>query len=73
MPTAVDESSLANSWNVAIPASAIQPGCSVIATLGAGVTWPASIVLFITGSSCLAIGGQAFRAFGPKPPPDDVA
>ena len=35
VPTAVDESSLANSWNVAIPASAIQPGCSVIATLGA--------------------------------------
>ena len=42
VPTAVDESSLANSWNVPIPASAIQPGCSVIATLGTGVTWPAS-------------------------------
>ena len=43
VPTAVNESSLLNSWNVAVPASAIQPGCSVLATLSTGgVTWPAS-------------------------------
>ena len=52
---------------------AIVGGCTWALLSCYGVTWPASIVLFITGSSCLAIGGQAFRAFGPKPPPDDVA
>jgi hypothetical protein len=31
VPTAVDESSLSNSWNVAVPAALIRPGLSIVA------------------------------------------
>ncbi|MBI4912770.1 MAG: hypothetical protein HY823_08525 [Acidobacteria bacterium] len=43
VPTAVDESLLSKSWNVAVPGAYIQPGYTLLATLSAGgVTWPAS-------------------------------
>ena len=43
VPTAVAEGGTTSAWDVAIPAAAIQPGSTLLATLDAGgVTWPAS-------------------------------
>jgi hypothetical protein len=43
VPTAVDEDSLSNSWNISVPGTLIQPGLSIVAEVDPGNTVTESI------------------------------